>query len=137
MPRGAADERRLRCRRIRRQRSPVVGRSNYLALLFAGQVRAGELVPVRVSGSERVRAYATRSRSGVDVVVIAMDESSARYAVRWRGDKDLKVSQISRLDSGGLAARDTARLTLLGPTRDSPTRLSGGTATLIRFDVVD
>ena len=115
----------------------VVGRSNYLALLFAGQVRAGELVPVRVSGSERVRAYATRSRSGVDVVVIAMDESSARYAVRWRGDKNLKVSQISRLDSGGLAARDTARLTLLGPTRDSPTRLSGGTATLIRFDVMD
>lgn len=112
----------------------VLGQSNYLGLLFAGQVRSGEFEPIEVEGNKQVFAYQVHSEEGTDVVIVNMQnpEKVKASALEVKGLPDGEVS-AALLAGDALDERETEMIPL-SPASQVPDRIPAGGALLIRIE---
>ncbi|GAA1709523.1 hypothetical protein [Propioniferax innocua] len=119
------------CDRERKEPSEdLKGRSNYLALLFAGQVPEGTMKQVKVTGSSKVFAYAVDHEDGTDLVVVNMDKPGRPRPLDLNGLGDGTI-QGSLLTGEDLGSR-SVDMTPLSPATEMPDVIDGGSALLIR-----
>ena len=118
------------CDREKKASSDIKGQSNYLALLFANQASEGRFRSTKVSGDDKVFAYAIDHEDGVDVVVINMNAPGESRPLEISGvSGEVRASLLTGPD---LAERK-ATLVPRSPASDIPDRIPGGSALMLRF----
>lgn len=109
----------------------IKGQGNYLALLFAAQVREGRFVPITVKGSKKVFGYAVHHPAGVDVVLVNMaDPGTGASPLDLTGVPTDNIV-VSLLNGPDLSERKVSMIPL-SPTSEVPDRIPAGSAVLIR-----
>ncbi len=119
------------CDRERKEPSEdLKGQSNYLALLFAGQVPEGTMKQVKVTGSSKVFAYAVDHEDGTDLVVVNMDKPGRPrpLTLSGLGDGHLQGSLLTGKDLGSRSVK----MTPISPASETPDAIPGGSALLVR-----
>lgn len=119
------------------QSPDVAGQANYLAVLFASWVREGSFVPVQVTGSDHVFAYAVRDARGTDLVIVNMGDPEREGAapLTLQLPAGAAISEAAQLSGHAFAAANDSTLVPPAPaTGASIATLNPGTATLIRFE---
>ena len=119
------------CDRERKEPSEdLKGQSNYLALLFAGQVPEGTMKRVKVTGSSKVFAYAVDHEDGTDLVVVNMDKPGRPrpLTLSGLGDGHLQGSLLTGKDLGSRSVK----MTPISPASEIPDAIPGGSALLVR-----
>lgn len=114
----------------------VFGEVGYLGLLFASQLSAGELIPVMVSGSDQVYAYAVRHTEGLDVVVINRQDPQTvgAAALDITLNSDARVVAASQLGGATFAQKGATQLVpLRQASAESVATIAPGSALLIRY----
>ena len=122
--------------KLGKQDPDVFGQVGYLGLLFASQVSAGAMLPVTVSGSDSVYAYAVRHSAGIDVVIINLQDPERVGA----SDLDIslsskgKVTAASQLGGATFSQTGSSQLVPLRKANaDSVATIAPGSAMLIRY----
>ncbi len=118
-------------------RSPeLMGQSNYLALLQLARLREGTFRAVRVSGDERVRAYAIEDDAGTDLVVVNMNDPSSVGAspLTLTLPDGWTPTRASVLWADTLDVRNGTSLVPWSAATQVPTHVNAGSVLAVRLD---